>query len=215
MAFADLAPGQHADQVHNHWWWRPGWTVGRRYYAFHVTFDGAKALHDLAGTYRNALAELAPPHTPVPDRWLHLTMQGIGFTDEVSSAQLASVTDAARTALSQAPPSTTAFHFPIVADEAIAVPAEPDRPLVDIRLLLRRAVAEAAGQGQPAEADKFRPHVSVAYLTTSGPSEPYIAAIRLVSAPPAVVDITHIDLIEMHRDNLMYEWTIVDRLPIA
>ena len=25
MSLADLPPGQHADHVRNHWWWRPGW----------------------------------------------------------------------------------------------------------------------------------------------------------------------------------------------
>jgi hypothetical protein len=31
-------PEPDADGVRDHWYWRPGWAIGRRFYAWHITF---------------------------------------------------------------------------------------------------------------------------------------------------------------------------------
>ena len=61
----------------------------------------------------------------------------------------------------------------------------------------------------PDDPERFRPHVSVAYLTAEGPTEPHIRAVKAVPPDPVRVRIDHVDLIEMHRDNRMYRWTTV------
>jgi hypothetical protein len=40
----------------------------------------------------------------VPGQWLHLTTQGVGFTDEVSDTDLTAITSAARTRLAAVEP---------------------------------------------------------------------------------------------------------------
>ena len=70
----------------DHWWWRPGWQPGRRMYTWHFTFDGQPAVHDLAAAYQARLAGL-PDLDMIPARWLHLTTQGVGFTDEVTDSE--------------------------------------------------------------------------------------------------------------------------------
>ncbi|NYF56151.1 hypothetical protein [Micromonospora purpureochromogenes] len=57
--------------------------------------------------------------------------------------------------------------------------------------------------------------MSVAYLIAAGPAEPYIQAVRSIAPEPAVVTISHVDLIEMHRDRQMYEWQVVARMPLG
>jgi hypothetical protein len=74
--------------MREHWWWRPGWRIGRCMYTWHVTFAAQPRLRDLVTVYQDALAPL-PGLDPIPMQWLHLTMQGIGFTDEVSSQDIA------------------------------------------------------------------------------------------------------------------------------
>ena len=32
------------DRMTSHWWWRPGWSVGRAVYTWYVTFDGDSAM---------------------------------------------------------------------------------------------------------------------------------------------------------------------------
>ncbi|MBM0255647.1 hypothetical protein [Micromonospora sp. 4G55] len=59
-----------------------------------MTFEDQPELYRLADSYRSALTA-APPATLIPDQWLHLTMQGIGFTDETSGARLAAIIEEA------------------------------------------------------------------------------------------------------------------------
>jgi 2'-5' RNA ligase len=213
VSFADLAPGQHADRVHNHWWWRPGWRVGRRFYAFHVTFEEQHDVYRLADRYRSALA--GTPATIIPDQWLHLTMQGIGFADEVAGTTLSAIATEAADLLAQVPEVAAQFREIVVANEAVVMPATPAEAVRRLRATTRAAIGRVLGEDQvPEDTRRFRPHVSIAYLTTDGPADPYIRAVNAIEPEPAVVRISHVDLIEMHRDRRMYEWSVVRRFPL-
>jgi hypothetical protein len=66
-------PGERAvSRVAYHWWWRPGWRPGRRFYIVHATFAGAPAVQALAAKARDRLAGL-PGLDLIPGQWLHLT----------------------------------------------------------------------------------------------------------------------------------------------
>ncbi|WP_320064270.1 2'-5' RNA ligase family protein [Micromonospora sp. RTGN7] len=214
MSLVDLAPGQHAGEVRNHWWWRPGWRVGRRFYAFHITFEDQHQLYDTATAYRTALAEM-PSLTLIPDRWLHLTMQGVGFADELAQDVVQDVADEARSLLAAVPAIQVEFGPVVVAEEAIVMPAVPAEPIHELRHLTRQAIGRVLGTDKVGEdPDRFRPHVSIAYTTAGGPAEPYVEATSRANIRPARVAIRHLDLIEMHRDQQMYEWRTVAALPL-
>ncbi len=85
-----------ATEVHNHWYWRPGWRVGTRFYTWHITFEDQTEVVDLAAQYRDRLSR-QPELDLIPPRWLHLTMQGIGFVDQVDAADVEAIVAAART----------------------------------------------------------------------------------------------------------------------
>ncbi len=51
-----------AQVMRDHWWWRPGWRVGRSFYAWHVTFDDQPAVRRLAADYSPCLT-ICPPWT--------------------------------------------------------------------------------------------------------------------------------------------------------
>jgi hypothetical protein len=87
-----IGPSEH---MRDHWWWRPGWHTGRSMYTWHVTFADQPQLHELAATYQTALTRL-PGLDVIPTPWLHLTMQGIAFTDEISEQEVADIAEAAR-----------------------------------------------------------------------------------------------------------------------
>lgn len=94
------------------------------------------------------------------------------------------------------------------------VPVPESGPLAQRRT--RTAIGRVVGEDQvPEDPSRYRPHVSVAYLTAAGPAEPYIEAVRSIAPEPAVVTISHVDLIEMHRDRRMYEWQVVARMPLG
>jgi hypothetical protein len=105
-------------RVAYHWWWRPGWRPGRRFYTVHATFSGAPAVQALAAKARDRLAGL-PGLGLIPAQWLHLTMQGIGFADEVSDADLSAIITAAKARLAAVPPVTVVIGPPAVAGEGV------------------------------------------------------------------------------------------------
>lgn len=214
MSLADLLPGENASEVRDHWWWRPGWRTGRRFYAFHITFEDCTDLHRLAGIYRQSLAT-ADTITPVPDEWLHLTMQGIGFTDELGLSEVRHIGQQVAQQLTAIPAFDVTFGDIVIADEAIAMPAAPAEPIRQLRTVVRNAIGQVLGTSRLTEdPQRFRPHVSVAYIAANGPAGPYIEAAEAAQAEPVHVPIDHVDLIEMHRDNRMYEWTTVAALPL-
>ncbi|HEV8164118.1 MAG TPA: hypothetical protein VGR74_06675 [Actinomycetota bacterium] len=79
--------------MRRHWWWRPGWRPGRRQVAWHLTFGdqtvsrGRADLRRAVGGYQARLAE-PPGLDPVPVEWLHLTVQGFGFADELGAGEV-------------------------------------------------------------------------------------------------------------------------------
>src|SRR5690348_7434574 len=77
--------------LRNHWWWRPGWTTGRHYYACHLTLDDQPQLRQLVARYQQAIED-RPGLDLIPPEWLHITMQGIGFTDEIGITELRRLT---------------------------------------------------------------------------------------------------------------------------
>ncbi|MEU5942445.1 2'-5' RNA ligase family protein [Micromonospora sp. NPDC047548] len=100
-------------------------------------------------------------------------------------------------------------------DEAIAMPATPAQAVQQLRAATRIAIGRVVGEDQvPEDPRRYRPHVSVAYLTADGPAESDIRAVEAIEPESAAVRISHVDLIEMHRDRRVYEWSVVARLPL-
>jgi 2'-5' RNA ligase len=188
-------------ELRNHWWWRPGWRVGRSFYTWHVTFADQPGVHQLAATYAPLLATL-PLLDPIPFRWLHLTMQGLGFTDEVDPGDVAAIHEAAATRLAELEPCTVTLRPPRVNAEALYLPVQPVEPLRQVRATIRRAIREVWGEPNVPEAtDGWQPHVSLAYANAPGPLQPVADALATYPAQTAEVEITTVSLIDLNRDN--------------
>ncbi|MCG5121619.1 2'-5' RNA ligase family protein [Streptomyces sp. NEAU-PBA10] len=195
----------------DHWWWRPGWRPGRTFLTWHLTFEEQEDVHRLAAAHRAALAEV-PGLTLVPDRWLHLTMQGLGFTDEVGATVVDRIVAGATDRLREVPPVGLTLSRAAVHPEAVLLTGAPAGPVAAVRTAIRAAIDTVMPVPEPA--DGFRPHVSVAYSAAAGPAGPVRAAVDLVTAPPATARITHADLIVLHRDRRMYEWETYARVSL-
>ncbi|MFD7278389.1 2'-5' RNA ligase family protein [Streptomyces sp. NPDC059862] len=202
------------ETMRNHWWWRPGWRVGRRFYTWHLTFEGQSDVHRLAAEYRSALAPLGDTLTPIPDRWLHLTMQGIGFVGEVKEQDVHAVVDAARTHLAAVPAFDLQIGPEVLDPEAVLLHVHPDGPVRAIRDAARAAIGEVLGE-VPEKAEGFTPHVSVAYSAGDGPAAPIADVLDGLSLMPARARISGAELIVLHRDNLMYEWESFATVPLG
>lgn len=198
--------------VRYHWWWRPGWQPGRRFYTFHFTFERQPAVQRLAAEVRERLAGF-PALDPVPGRWLHLTTQGIGFTDEVSDGDLMAITAAARDRLIVVRPAEVTVSAPHTASEGVASRVGPDGALDPARDALRAAIGDVWGADKVPEAPEWSPHVSYAYANADADSGPYDAA--LDGLGPVPVTVAAVELIRLGRDRRVYEWETMASLSLG
>ncbi|MGW5637294.1 2'-5' RNA ligase family protein [Streptomyces sp. NPDC003832] len=202
------------ETMRNHWYWRPGWKVGRRFYTWHLTFDGQDDVHRLAAEYRSALVPLGDVLTPIPDRWLHLTMQGIGFVGEIKEQDVKAIVDAARTRLATIPAFDLQIGPEVLDPEAVLLHVHPDGPVRAVRNAIRAAIGDVLEE-VPEKAEGFTPHVSVAYSAGDGPAEPIAQILGDTNLTPAQARISSAELIVIHRDNQMYEWESFANIPLG
>ncbi|MGE7439939.1 2'-5' RNA ligase family protein [Kitasatospora sp. NPDC001175] len=201
------------ERMADHWWWRPGWSVGRRFYTWHLTFADAPDVHQLAADYRHALADVAGLDL-IPDPWLHLTMQGIGFVGEVSESEARAIAAAAAVHLAKVPAFDLALGPAIVTPEALLLKASPSAKVDAVRTAIRAGIGDLWSK-VPEAADGFRPHVSVAYSNANGPAAPAAAALETVTSYPATFRVATAELIVLHRDRRMYEWEPLVSVPLG
>ncbi|TCK27126.1 2'-5' RNA ligase family protein [Pseudonocardia endophytica] len=210
-----------APRTRSHWWPRPGWHPGRDVYTWHITFDDAPELHRLAEQYQTQLRPLSGLNL-VPIEWLHLTVQGVGFADEVSDDALHAVTASVQKSVRTLGAFPATFDAPVIFDEAIVLPPTPVEPFQDLLTAIRSGIADALGpdsvQTGPEQARGFRPHVSLAYSSGEHDSAPYRQALDAADAEPATVQISAPALIRQERllaPEWLYRWTTEARAPLA
>jgi len=198
-----------SEPMRSHWWWRPGWRVGRSFYTWHITFADQPAARRLVSDYAPALAAL-PMLDPVPVRWLHLTLQGIGFTDEVNRGDVDRIVNAARKRCAGLEPFTAIVGPAHVDPETIQMPARPLEPIANLRLAIRAAIGDVWGPGNVPEPEAgFRAHVSLGYSNTAGPAEPIERGLNTHGEHIAEVTVSSVSLIDLNRDHHSYEWVDV------
>ena len=203
------------EPMRDHWWWRPGWRVGRSFYTWHFTFADQPEAARLVADYAPALAEL-PILDPVPLRWLHLTTQGIGFTDEIARSDVDRIVAAAQKRCAGLEPFTVRIGPAHVDPETIQMPVHPIEPLAAARQAIRDAIGDVWGHSNvPEQADGWRPHVSLGYANATGPAEPVAAALRAHGDHIAEVTVETVSLIDLNRDRKAYEWTEVHSVPLG
>ncbi|MEU7905913.1 2'-5' RNA ligase family protein [Actinoplanes sp. NPDC049118] len=196
----------NADSVKDHWYWRPGWHVGARFYTWHITFSGQSEVIRLAKGYRDVLDQQSILDV-VPDEWLHLTMQGIGFVNEVSTEDVDSIVAQARQRCANLAPMKLRIGRPHVDPESIQIAIEPAGPVRALRQEIRSSIGEVWGFDRiPEPAEPYNPHMSLAYINAKGPAAPLVKALEEVSALSAEVRISSCQLIVLNRDNGMYVW---------
>lgn len=187
----------------DHWWWRPGWQPGSRFFTWHLTFQDAPQVYDLASRYRTALANL-PGLDLVPDRWLHLTMQGLGFVDDVSEKDARAIVEAAAARLAAVRSFDLELDQPTITPEAIRWDLVSPDP-ASVRHAIRAAIGDVWPK-VPEAPDSFSAHVTIAYSSSNGPTSPVSEALATIPSSPALARITQADLIILNRDHHMYEW---------
>ncbi|MFF7156392.1 2'-5' RNA ligase family protein [Streptomyces sp. NPDC008139] len=178
-----------------------------------MTFDDQADVHRFAAEYRAALAPVGGLDL-IPDRWLHLTMQGVGFVGEVPEDTVDAIAEAAKLRLAVLPQFAVTLGTPVVDPEAILVPVQPADSVRRLRDVIRAAIGDVLPE-VPETASGFTPHVSVAYSNTTGPSTPFTEAITNANIAPATARVTNASLIRINRDHQMYQWSTIAEIPLG
>jgi len=199
--------------VNEHWWWRPGWRPGRRMYTWHVTFASHPEVSELAARVQARLAGL-PSLDLIPGPWLHLTMQGIGFTDEVPEADITLIAEGARKRLAAVPAPATTIGPARIAGEGVAFEVGPQDGLTAVRDALREVIAEVRTPHAVPDPDDGTAHVSVAYANTTGPGDAYDEALARENGTVDLL-VDAVQLIVLGRDEHLYSWTTRADVPIG
>lgn len=173
-------------------------------YTWHFTFDGRPEVHHRAASYQERLAAL-PGLDLIPARWLHLTAQGVGFTDEISDEDVAALLTASAGRVKGFATQRVTLGPARVTPEAILLDVVPADGLAAIRRELREAITDTLGAARLMEGDVWMPHVSVAYSHGTRPQAPYVAAVEDGGTTETVIDT--VELIVLGRDHQLYEWT--------
>lgn len=200
-------------QIRNHWWWRPGWSAGTRFWTFHITWENDELVQQHMAEARRRLADVDGLDL-VPARWLHLTTQGVGFADEVDLGDLEAITATARTRLAALRPVPVVIGPPVAASEGVACWVKSNGGLDTARDAIRSAIGDVWGQEKVPEGPDWSPHVSAAYASTAMPSTEVDAALDGWDATARTV-VTGVQLIRLGRDRRVYEWDETVTLPLG
>jgi 2'-5' RNA ligase len=152
----------------------------------------------------------------VPLRWLHLTMQGIGFTDEVDRSDVDRIVSAAQKRCAQLEPFTVTIGSARVGPETVQMPACPIEPLTRVRQAIRDAIGEVWGaENIPEPTDGWRAPVSLGYSNSAGPAEPVANALATHGEYTAKIIVSAVSLIDLDRDNKTYNWSDVSTIYLS
>ncbi len=150
----------------------------------------------------------------MPAAWLHLTVQAVGYSDEMPAPAVAAVVEGVRGRVTALEPFDLVFDRPTIYGEAVAIRTRPDPPIERLRDAVRAGIGAALGDGAvptaPEQAHGFLPHVTIAYSRVDTDATPYAVALAGVEQPPTIVPITAITLIRQERllaPYWIYRWT--------
>lgn len=193
----------------DHWWWRPGWRKGRSFYTWHITFSSSDPIRQIVSSYAPAISRINTLD-PVGIDGIHLTLQGIGFTDEISGADIKGVIVSTLRRCAQLEPIKAKVDEPRIDEEALHMNVHPVEQIARVKLALRNGIGDVWGhENVPESMEGFRPHITLAYSNGAAPIERIDAAIKEFSLPVADVLISSVSLIDLNRDLGRYEWAEV------
>jgi hypothetical protein len=204
--------------VVNHWTELPRWPRGRALYSCYLTFANYPELHQLIGAYQTILADLPNVDMILPE-WRHMTIQGVAFTDELTSHEMHQMEARVRENLATVPSPTVWTRPGVLATDSVYLPVSPVEPLAAIRDAVRSAILAVIDESRlynlpGQETGEFSPHISVAYVNADGPATPFHERLATVNPEPVALQITHASLIALRKDDHKWAWTEEVKVPL-
>ncbi|MCW2758426.1 MAG: hypothetical protein JWO46_2172, partial [Nocardioidaceae bacterium] len=129
--------------------WRPDWTLDRTCLYWYMTFDMDTALIERAEQLGPALTRLHWVNR-VPTDWLHLTLQEVGYVDDVTPEEVSQIAEAARQVQDLLPLNVELGAVTTMTD-AVVLPAVLSPELVQAHALLADSIGDRAHARPDAE----------------------------------------------------------------
>jgi 2'-5' RNA ligase len=152
-------------------------------------------------------------HVPPSD--LHLTVDRVGFEDEVAPEVLAGIEGLVRVACSKMAPFTVAVGPVAGSKGAIRLSVTPWRPILALKEAARRATL---GSMPTAAADpgEFLPHIGIAYCNGEVSSQELIDTARTLRNLPTVkAEVFHMTLVRLTRLQGAWAWEPLQAVPFG
>ncbi|GAA2636165.1 hypothetical protein GCM10010411_89160 [Actinomadura fulvescens] len=150
----------------------------------------------------------------VPEEWLHMTTQIVGFADEISSTEVEQMIHETRLRFAALAPVAVQLGRLWFHSEAVMLGIHPPQDLDPVREAIRDAVAESVRVHQLADEPEWTPHVSVAYSHGDGPAEPVLDALAARPEPRAL-RVHEVHLVEQVRVGRLYPWDVRTALTVG
>jgi 2'-5' RNA ligase len=210
---ASPGPGPFGDiqLLRNHWSGpaRPG------AFCWYLIFAGDAAVCDLAARSQQALA--FPYFDPVPPHGLHMTIDRIAPEGGITTAQLSSVSAAARLACQAIAPFSISLGDLSGTRSAVGFAATPITLIRQLRDALRTATLSEC-PGAAVDREEIIPHVTLAYGNTDGvPAADAIAAVERLNAsrPRGEATVDKAALVLLERRRRSYTWELLSQVPLT
>jgi 2'-5' RNA ligase len=210
------APSSPSDVslLRDHWQWLPEWVVDRVCLLWYLTFESQPELARQAEQVQACLGDVALVDV-VPAPWLHLTLDDVGFADELRHDQVEQVVASARTSVAGWTPPPIRLGPLAPMDDSVVLAAGPVPELVDLHDRLRAATSGVLGAEAASCLDDFRPHVTLAYLNDACEPEAVMGPLGPVAASQVVVAGPRLTLAAVTRRDRHYEWTSCAELTLG
>lgn len=197
--------------MENHWQWRPEWRTDRPCLYWYLTFAGQESLRSLSHSIRPHLHRIAGVDA-VPTDWLHLTVQDVGFCDELPEANVQTAVQAAARAIADLRARPLTLGPVTTMGSAVVLAGWPADHLRRLRNRLREAMA-AVGLTVPGP-DEFRPHVSLGYVNRDCDERTVMERLRTVRDLTTTLHAPRLTLAAVTRRDRHYQWRSVAELPL-
>lgn len=203
------------DQLLSHWEELADWPPGRPLHACYLTVADQPRLRAAVADYQSHLALLPGLDLILPE-WLHMTIQGARFIDELHPESVVELAWRLDDLLRTVAPFDVTVERPVASGDSVVMPVRPVERLAALRDDIRGVMAQLPAYGDPfvlpGQEGEFDPHISIAYANTATSRNAVSEAIDRCRRMPVTIRVSQVSMITLLRSDQKYSW--IDERPI-
>lgn len=190
--------------------WPESWTK------LHVYFIPDLAeIKDLVDVYQRVIEDFAFL-APVPDEWLHATVQMIDqpAAQDISPQQRAELEAGLRQQISGLAPFTLTVGGAVAGRSGVVLDLTPDAEFTEIIHRARAVIRDVLGDAS-VRYSSSRPHITLGYARDHGDSGAVQSKLRHVTDQRATMTVAEVSLVDVIQDPARHEyrWRRLARFP--